>query len=332
MFNDTTILITGGTGSFGKQAVRSILDRYQPKKVIVFSRDELKQFEMAQTFDAPCMRYFIGDVRDADRLVQAMNGVDYVIHAAALKQVPAAEYNPMECIKTNIHGAENVIQAALTNEVHQVVALSTDKAANPINLYGATKLASDKLFVSANNLAGGHETRFAVVRYGNVVGSRGSVIPFFRGLVAEGADHLPITDDGMTRFWITLQQGVDFVLKSFERMQGGEMFVPKIPSARISDLATSIAPDLPQKVIGIRPGEKLHEVMCPSDDSHLTLEFDDHYVIRPTIQFGFTVDFARNALGESGAQVDQGFEYNSGTNPQFLTVEEIGELTELAGV
>ena len=332
MFNDKTILITGGTGSFGKQAVRTILEQYQPKKVIIYSRDELKQFEMAQTFDAPCMRYFIGDVRDPERLVQAMNGVDYVIHAAALKQVPAAEYNPMECIKTNIHGAENVIQAALANDVQRVIALSTDKAANPINLYGATKLASDKLFVSANNLAGGHPTRFAVVRYGNVIGSRGSVIPFFRGLVAEDADHLPITDEAMTRFWITLQQGVDFVFKSFERMQGGELFVPKIPSARITDLATAIDPDLPHKVIGIRPGEKLHEVMCPLDDSHLTLEFDDHYVIKPSIQFGFTVDFVTNALGESGRQVESGFEYNSGTNPHFLTVEEIGELTKLAGV
>ena len=332
MFNDKTILITGGTGSFGKQAVQTILEQYQPKKVIIYSRDELKQFEMAQIFDAPCMRYFIGDVRDPQRLIQAMNGVDYVIHAAALKQVPAAEYNPMECIKTNIHGAENVIQAALANDVLRVIALSTDKAANPINLYGATKLASDKLFVSANNLAGGHETRFAVVRYGNVVGSRGSVIPFFRRLVAEDADHLPITDEAMTRFWITLQQGVDFVFKSFGRMQGGELFVPKIPSARITDLASAIDPDLPHKVIGIRPGEKLHEVMCPLDDSHLTLEFDDHYVIKPSIQFGFTVDFATNALGDSGRQVESGFEYNSGTNPHFLTVEEIGELTKLAGV
>ncbi len=332
MLNDKTILITGGTGSFGKQAVQTILERYQPKKVIIYSRDELKQFEMAQIFDAPCMRYFIGDVRDPQRLVQAMNGVDYVIHAAALKQVPAAEYNPMECIKTNIHGAENVIQAALANDVRRVIALSTDKAANPINLYGATKLASDKLFVSANNLAGGHPTRFAVVRYGNVVGSRGSVIPFFRGLVAEDADHLPITDEAMTRFWITLQQGVDFVFKSFGRMQGGELFVPKIPSARITDLASAIDPDLPHKVIGIRPGEKLHEVMCPLDDSHLTLEFDDHYVIKPSIQFGFTVDFVTNALGESGRQVESGFEYNSGTNPHFLTVEEIGELTKLAEV
>jgi UDP-N-acetylglucosamine 4,6-dehydratase/5-epimerase len=332
MFNDKTILITGGTGSFGKQTVGTILDRYEPKKVIVYSRDELKQFEMAQVYSDPRMRYFIGDVRDQDRLIQAMNGVDFVIHAAALKQVPAAEYNPMECIKTNIHGAENVIQAALTMEVERVIALSTDKAANPINLYGATKLVSDKLFVAANNVAGGHKSRFGVVRYGNVVGSRGSVIPFFRNLVANGADHLPITDASMTRFWITLQQGVDFVLKSFERMHGGEMFVPKIPSARITDLASAIAPEMHQKVIGIRPGEKLHEIMCPLDDSHLTLEFDDHYVIKPSIQFGFTVDYMRDAIGGTGKPVNSGFEYNSGTNPHFLTVEEIGELTALAGV
>jgi UDP-N-acetylglucosamine 4,6-dehydratase/5-epimerase len=332
MFNDKTILITGGTGSFGKQTVGTILDRYEPKKVIVYSRDELKQFEMAQVYSDPRMRYFIGDVRDQDRLIQAMNGVDFVIHAAALKQVPAAEYNPMECIKTNIHGAENVIQAALTMEVERVVALSTDKAANPINLYGATKLVSDKLFVAANNVAGGHKTRFGVVRYGNVVGSRGSVIPFFRKLVADGTDHLPITDASMTRFWITLQQGVDFVLKSFERMHGGEIFVPKIPSARITDLASAIASDLAQKVIGIRPGEKLHEIMCPLDDSHLTLEFGDHYLIKPSIQFGFTVDYMTDVMGETGKPVDSGFEYNSGTNPHFLTVEEIGELTALAGV
>jgi UDP-N-acetylglucosamine 4,6-dehydratase len=332
MFTDKSILITGGTGSFGKQFVRTVLERFDPRRVIVYSRDELKQFEMAQVFDDPRMRYFIGDVRDAERLTTALNGVDVVVHAAALKQVPAAEYNPMECIKTNIHGAENVIQAALAKEVEKVIALSTDKAANPINLYGATKLASDKLFVSANNIAGGHPTRFAVVRYGNVVGSRGSVIPFFRGLVADGADHIPITDSEMTRFWITLQQGVDFVLRSFERMHGGELFVPRIPSARITDLAAAIAPDLPQRVVGIRPGEKVHEVMCPRDDSHLTLEFEDHYVIKPTIQMGFTVEYETNAIGEAGKPVEAGFEYNSGTNPQFLTVEEIVELTELAGV
>ena len=228
MFNDKSILITGGTGSFGKKYTKTILERYKPRRLIIFSRDELKQYEMQQEFNDPCMRYFIGDVRDGERLMQAMQGVDYVIHAAALKQVPAAEYNPMECIKTNIHGAENVIKAAVANNVDKVIALSTDKAANPINLYGATKLASDKLFVAANNTVGGARTRFSVVRYGNVVGSRGSVVPFFKKLLEDGADHLPITHEDMTRFWITLQQGVDFVLKNFSRMYGGEIFVPKI--------------------------------------------------------------------------------------------------------
>lgn len=333
MFNDKAILITGGTGSFGKQYVKTILSRYKPKKLIIFSRDELKQFEMAQEFDAECMRYFIGDVRDRDRLSQAMRGVDHVIHAAALKQVPAAEYNPMEAVKTNIHGAENVIRAALDNEVKKVIALSTDKAANPINLYGATKLASDKLFVAANNIAGGHETRFSVVRYGNVIGSRGSVVPFFKKLVDEGATELPITDERMTRFWITLQEGVDFVLKNFQRMQGGEIFVPKIPSVCITDLAKAMAPDLSHKIVGIRPGEKLHEVMCPVDDSHLTIEFDDHYVIRPTITFASGGnDFRTNALGETGCDVEQGFEYHSGKNPHFLDVDGILEMNHLAGI
>jgi UDP-N-acetylglucosamine 4,6-dehydratase len=294
--------------------------------VAVYSRDELKQYEMHQEFNAPCMRYFIGDVRDRDRLVQAMRGIDVVVHAAALKQVPAAEYNPMECVKTNVHGAENVIAAAIENEVERVIALSTDKAANPINLYGATKLVSDKLFVAGNNLAGGHRTRFAVVRYGNVVGSRGSVVPLFRDLLAKGKRELPITDPRMTRFWITLEQGVGFVLKSLDRMQGGEIFVPKIPSAKITDLAEAMAPAVPTSVIGIRPGEKLHEIMCPKDDSHLTLEFADHYVIGPTIQFNVPVDHARNALGEAGKPVAEGFEYNSGTNAQFLSVSELKAL------
>jgi UDP-N-acetylglucosamine 4,6-dehydratase/5-epimerase len=332
MFNDKVILITGGTGSFGRQYTRTILERYRPRKLIIFSRDELKQYEMAQVFNADCMRYFIGDVRDRDRLTQAMNGVDYVIHAAALKQVPAAEYNPMECIKTNVHGAENVIHSALAANVQKVVALSTDKAANPINLYGATKLASDKLFVAANNVAGLHRTRFAVVRYGNVVGSRGSVVPFFRQCIANGADHLPITDVRMTRFWITLQQGVDFVLRNFERMQGGEIFVPKIPSVRVVDLATAMAPNLAHKVIGIRPGEKLHEVMCPADDSHLTLEFADHYVIKPTIQFAAETDFSVNGVGERGSAVEQGFEYHSGRNSRFLSIDEIRELNHVTSV
>jgi len=328
MFDNKVILITGGTGSFGKQYVKTILGRFNPKKLIIYSRDELKQFEMAQEFSAGCMRYFIGDVRDRDRLVQAMNGVDFVIHAAALKQVPAAEYNPMECIKTNIHGAENVIHAALANDVEKVVALSTDKAANPINLYGATKLVSDKLFVAANNVAGGHRTRFSVVRYGNVVGSRGSVVPFFKKLIEQGCEFLPITDTRMTRFWITLQQGVDFVLKNFERMQGGEIFVPKIPSVKVVELALAMAPSIPHKIVGIRPGEKLHEIMCPSDDSHLTLEFDDHYVIKPTIQFSGNVDFSQNCLGERGAPVNSGFEFHSGRNEHFLSVEEIIKLNK----
>jgi len=323
MFNDKAILITGGTGSFGRQYVKSLLQRFKPKRLIVYSRDELKQLEMQQDIDAQCMRYFLGDVRDRERLTQAMNGVDSVIHAAALKQVPAAEYNPMECIKTNIHGAENVIHAALANNVEYVIALSTDKAANPINLYGATKLVSDKLFVAANNVAGRHRTRFLVVRYGNVVGSRGSVVPFFRKLVDQGCEFLPITDPRMTRFWITLKQGVDFVLKNFERMQGGEIFVPKIPSVNVVELARAMAPSIPHKIVGIRPGEKVHEIMCPSDDSHLPLEFDDHYVIKPAIQFSGFVDFSKNRLGEVGVPVDSGFEFHSGRNSHFLSVEEI---------
>ena len=324
MFDNASILITGGTGSFGKKYTQTLLDRYNPNKIIVYSRDELKQFEMQQEFNQPCMRYFIGDVRDGERLKQAMRGVDFVIHAAALKQVPAAEYNPMECIKTNINGAESVIKAAIDCCVKRIIALSTDKAANPINLYGATKLASDKLFVAANNMVGQQDTRFSVVRYGNVVGTRGSVVPFFQKMIDEGADHLPITHQDMTRFWITLQEGVDFVLKNFQRMFGGEIFVPKIPSMRVVDLANSMAPNLEQKIVGIRPGEKLHEIMCPQDDSHLTVEFDDHYVIAPSINFNSCGNrFDQNRLEETGKKVKQGFEYNSGSNPHFLTVEEL---------
>ncbi|HJS39359.1 MAG TPA: UDP-N-acetylglucosamine 4,6-dehydratase (inverting) [Burkholderiales bacterium] len=326
MLNDKSILVTGGTGSFGRQFVRTVLARYKPRRLIVFSRDELKQHEMQQELNAPCMRYFLGDVRDRERLSQALRGVHLVIHAAALKQVPAAEYNPMESVKTNVHGAQNVVSAAIDNEVERVIALSTDKAANPINLYGATKLVSDKLFVAGNNLAGGHKTRFAVVRYGNVVASRGSVVPLFRGLIAKGSRELPVTDPRMTRFWITLEQGVQFVLRSLERMQGGEIFVPKIPSARIVDLAEAMAPGAALKVIGIRPGEKLHEVMCPKDDSHLTLEFPDHYVIRPTIIFNVPVDLSRNAAGETGKPVAEGFEYSSGTNERFLSIDELRQL------
>lgn len=324
MFDGKSILITGGTGSFGRKYVRTLLGHHQPRRVIVFSRDELKQFEMQQQFDHPAMRFFIGDVRDRARLVQAMRGVDVVIHAAALKQVPAAEYNPMECIKTNIYGAENVIAAAIETGVEKVIALSTDKAANPINLYGATKLASDKLFVAANNMVGKDGTKFAVVRYGNVVGSRGSVVPFFQKLIDGGATELPITHGEMTRFWISLQQGVDFVLSNFGRMWGGEIFVPKIPTIRVVDLAEAMAPGLARRIVGIRPGEKLHEVMCPSDDSHLALEFDDHYVLRPTIKFHHSeLDYSINAVGEQGKAVAMGFEYSSGTNPQVLGVEDI---------
>jgi len=336
MFDDKIILITGGTGSFGKQCTRTILEHFKPRRLIIYSRDELKQFEMEQEFSSlqhHCMRYFIGDVRDRDRLIMAMQGVDFVIHAAALKQVPAAEYNPMECIKTNVYGADNVIHAAIECRVEKVIALSTDKAANPINLYGATKLASDKLFIAANNIVGAHRTRFAVVRYGNVVGSRGSVIPFFKKLIENGTDHLPITDQRMTRFWITLQQGVAFVLKNFERMQGGELFVPKLPSVRITDVATAMAPHLPQKEVGIRPGEKIHEIMCPADESHLTIEFADHYVIKPTITFiNRSSNFTTNALGEVGKPVPRDFEYNSGKNDWFLTVEEIAAVNKVAGI
>ena len=326
MFDNKNILITGGTGSFGKKYTEIILSKYKPNKIIIFSRDELKQYEMAQTFNDSCMRYFIGDVRDGDRLKEAMQDVDFVIHAAALKHVPVAEYNPMECIKTNIDGAQNVIKAAIDNDVEKVIALSTDKAANPLNLYGATKLASDKLFVAANNMVGKRRTRFSVVRYGNVTGSRGSVIPFFNKLISEGATELPITDVKMTRFLITLEDGVNFVLKNFERMYGGEIFIPKIPSMYMIELAKAMAPELPHKIIGIRPGEKLHEIMCPSDDSHLTLEFDDHFVIKPTIQFTYISDFSVNKLGENGIPVKQGFEYNSGSNTQWLTHDEVRQM------
>ena len=333
MFNNKNILITGGTGSFGNLYVKTLLERYQPRRIIVYSRDELKQYEMQQVFNHSSMRYFIGDVRDRDRLNQAMNGVDYVIHAAAMKHVPAAEYNPTECIKTNINGAENVIAAAISNNVEKVIALSTDKAANPINLYGATKLASDKLFVAANNMTGGHNTYFSVVRYGNVLGSRGSVVPFFQQLIDNNATEIPITHEKMTRFWITLQQGVDFVLKNFERMSGGETFVPKIPSMRVTDLAKAMAPNLPIKIIGIRPGEKLHEIMCPSDDFYHTLEFEDHFVITPTISFTRrTNDFSVNVIGEKGEKVAESFEYNSKSNPDFLTIEQLSAFNKMAGL
>jgi UDP-N-acetylglucosamine 4,6-dehydratase len=317
MFNNKNILITGGTGSFGKKYTQILLNKFKPNKIIIYSRDELKQYEMAQEFNRPCMRYFIGDVRDGERLNEAMQGVDFVIHAAALKHVPVAEYNPMECIKTNIDGAQNVIQASIKNNVEKVIALSTDKASSPINLYGATKLASDKLFVAANNMVGSRRTRFSVVRYGNVVGSRGSVVPFFKKLIADGAKELPITDEAMTRFLITLEDGVNFVLNDFERMHGGEIFIPKIPSMKMVDLAKALAPNLEHKIIGIRPGEKMHEVMITSDDR--VIEFDDYYVITPTIQFNHIVDFKRNALGIDGKDIGIGFEYNSFNNTEWLS-------------
>ena len=328
MFNGKNILITGGTGSFGKKYTKILLEKYTPNKIIIYSRDELKQYEMAQEYNDKCMRYFIGDVRDEARLKKATKDVDFIIHAAALKHVPIAEYNPMECIKTNINGAQNVIDAAIENGVSKIIALSTDKAANPVNLYGATKLASDKLFVAANNLVGTQDTKFSVVRYGNVVGSRGSVVPFFKKLINEGVKELPITDEKMTRFFITLEDGVNFVLKNFERMQGGEIFIPKIPSMKIVDMAKAIAPNLPHQIIGIRPGEKLHEIMCPADDSHLTLEFEDHYVIKPTIHFTTRMDYQKNLLGEVGKPVAQGFEYNSGNNTQWLSSEEFLEMVK----
>ena len=329
MFNNKNILITGGTGSFGKKYTKILLENYKPNKIIIYSRDELKQYEMAQEFDSSIMRYFIGDVRDEDRLNTAMNGVDFVIHAAAMKHVPIAEYNPMECIKTNIHGAQNVINASIKNRVEKVIALSTDKACNPVNLYGATKLASDKLFIAANNIVGLAPTRFSVVRYGNVVGSRGSVVPLFKKLIENGAKELPITDERMTRFWITLEDGVKFVLKNFERMQGGELFIPKIPSMKITDLAATLAPNLPTKIIGIRPGEKLHEIMISADDALHSLEFSDHYVIMPSIKFyDKQANFAINKLGEKGYSVSSEFEYRSDNNTQWLDGKSLKEMIE----
>jgi UDP-N-acetylglucosamine 4,6-dehydratase len=327
--NGKTVLITGGTGSFGKAFARMVCAEFTPKKLIIFSRDELKQYEMAQAFPAeryPFMRWFIGDVRDAARLEMAMRDVDYVVHAAALKHVPIAEYNPFECIKTNVFGAENVVNAAIARGVKRVVALSTDKAANPINLYGASKLAADKIFCAAEAMAGDSGTHFSVVRYGNVLGSRGSVAPFFRKLIADGAAELPITDARMTRFWITLDQGVNFVLSSMEMMKGSEIFVPKIPSTRTADLASAVAPGVPHKVIGIRPGEKLHEIMVPEDDARSTVELADRYVILPSH------DSLRRAayLDEGARAMADGFSYTSDKNPEPMDARGLLSLLETA--
>ncbi len=323
--NGKSILITGGTGSFGQAFIDNLLNRYTPKKTIVFSRDELKQHDMqtGPMFKGrKSLRFFIGDVRDRDRLEMAMREVDVVIHAAALKQVPTAEYNPMECINTNVYGAENVVQAAIRSGVDKVVALSTDKAANPINLYGASKLASDKIFVAANNLSGANGTRFSVVRYGNVLGSRGSVIPLFRKLVAEKADSIPITDARMTRFWITIRQGTDFVLSCLALMQGGEVFVPKIPSMSMTELANAMAPGVAHKNVGIRPGEKLHEIMVTEDDARNTVELDDRYVILPAFNF-----WDENAGVIDGARpVAEGFSYTSDGNTGWLDARSLRAL------
>jgi UDP-N-acetylglucosamine 4,6-dehydratase len=322
-----SILVTGGTGSFGRAFVRLLLSQHKPRKLMVFSRDEQKQFDMAQDLplaNHPNLRYFIGDVRDGDRLELAMRDVNIVVHAAAMKHVTIAEYNPFECVRTNINGAENVVKAALRCGVERVIALSTDKASNPVNLYGATKLASDKIFIAANNLSGLDGPRFSVVRYGNVVGSRGSVVPFFRRIIAEGADHLPITDPKMTRFWITLEQGSNFVLSSMAMMQGGEIYVPKIPSMHVTDLARVLAPKLPHRVIGIRIGEKLHETMISEDDARNTVEIDDRFVVVPE-----QLDFNDGALKQIGARpVDPEFCYASDTNKEWLDGNGMRRLLE----
>ncbi|HRQ82512.1 MAG TPA: UDP-N-acetylglucosamine 4,6-dehydratase (inverting) [Azospirillaceae bacterium] len=327
LLEDRAVLVTGGTGSFGQCFVETLLRRGRPRRVIIFSRDEFKQYEMQQRLGgrwASRLRFFIGDVRDRDRLELAMREVDVCIHAAALKHVPAAEYNPIECIHTNVYGAENLVRAALRCGVGKVVALSTDKAANPINLYGASKLAADKIFIAGNNLSGSVGARFSVVRYGNVVGSRGSVIPFFRKLIDEGADALPITDPRMTRFWITLRQGVDFVISCLPMMQGGEIFVPKIPSMRIVDVAAAMAPQLPQRIIGVRPGEKLHEVMITEDDARHTLELPDRYVIEPAFPYWERKPHA----AANAVQPEEGFRYASDINRDWLTPDALRRMLD----
>lgn len=329
-----SILVTGGTGSFGKAFIKTMLERYEVRKLIIFSRDELKQFEMQQVYDPeqfPCLRYFIGDIRDKTRLAMAMRDVDIVVHSAALKHVPAAEYNPTECIHTNVIGAENVMHCALQNKVKKVLALSTDKAVNPINLYGASKLASDKILVAANNLSGDQGTQFSVVRYGNVVGSRGSVIPFFQKLISDGATELPITDSRMTRFWITLQQGVDFVISCLDLMNGGEIFLPKIPSMKMTDLASSLAPNLPQKIIGIRPGEKLHEILISEDDSAYTYEMKDRYIVTPAYKFWSDNPKDKNLIKpELANPVPEGFKFSSDNNNDWLTPQRLDSMLKEA--
>ena len=332
MFNGKKILVTGGTGSFGKQFVSTLLKRYSPAKIVIFSRDELKQCEMAQDEffreyqreDRDILRFFIGDVRDLQRLEKAMEGIDIVVHAAALKQVPAAEYNPFEAVKTNIIGAQNVIDAAIACGVKRVLAMSTDKAAAPVNLYGATKLTSDKLFVAANNYRGWHDIKFSVVRYGNVLGSRGSVVPFFLKQRSKGT--LPVTDDRMTRFSITLQEGVNFVIDSLEHMWGGEVFIPKIPSYRIVDVAKAVAPECETTIVGIRPGEKLHEEMITETDALNTAEFERYYVILPSMKLWDVDSFIKTSGVTPGKRVEYGFRYNSSDNPDFLSVEDIRKL------
>lgn len=331
MLNGKSILLTGGTGSFGRAFVATVLQRFQPREVIVYSRDELKQYEMRHTVAREGVRYVVGDVRDRERLTRASQGADVIVHAAALKQVPTAEHNPSEAVKTNVLGAENVIFAAIDNKVARVLALSTDKAVNPINLYGATKLVADKLFVAANAGDQAGKTMFSVVRYGNVFTSRGSVVPYFQQLLTEGARRLPITDERMTRFWITMQEGVDFVLESLRRMHGGEIFIPRIPSVRMVDVAKAVAPELDIEITGIRPGEKLHETLCPKDEAHLTLRFADHFVMRPSIAMPPGRVYDVDALGQRGEPVEEGFEYTSERNGHFLTVEELRRQLGTAG-
>lgn len=323
MLNNKTILVTGGTGSFGKCFTRYVLTHYQPRKIIIYSRDEFKQWLMADEFKeyGDKLRFFIGDVRDLERLRRACEGVDYIIHAAALKQVPACEYNPNEAIKTNIHGAMNVIDAALDSGVHKVVALSTDKAVNPVNLYGGTKLVSDKLFVAANAYAGTKDINFSIVRYGNVAGSRGSVIPVFNKLIKEGITEMPVTDVRMTRFWISLTQGVELVIKALTEAKGGETFISKIPSFKVTDLAEAMLPGCTIKETGIRPGEKLHEIMVTTEDSHTTYEYDKHFIVYPQMTWN-----DRQQPDLSGRKVEEGFSYSSGTNTEWLSVDDIREL------